>query len=80
MALVIEDSELERVHMSEQELRLEIAIMLYQKNKISAGRAGKMSGISRMEFLEELGNRKIPVNYDEIEFQKDLNTLGMVRL
>ncbi|MBY5958380.1 UPF0175 family protein [Membranicola marinus] len=77
MALLIDDSELELVQMDENELRLEIAIMLYEKEKVSAGRASKFARINRILFLKELGKRRIPVNYDEEELTRDLEILGI---
>lgn len=77
MALLIKDRELELVQMNANELRLEIAIMLYEKDKVSAGRASEFAGMNRILFLKELGKREIPVNYDEEELMKDLETLGI---
>ncbi|MCG8329251.1 MAG: UPF0175 family protein [Chitinophagales bacterium] len=77
MALLIEDQELELVHMSESELRLEIAIMLFEKGKISTGKASQFAGMNKILFLKELAKRKIPVNYDEEELNRDLETLGI---
>ncbi len=77
MALIIEDKELELVHMDEHELRLEIAIMLYEKGKVSTGRASEFAGMNRIIFLKELAKRQIPVNYDEEELMRDLETLGI---
>lgn len=77
MALLIEDQELELVHMSESELRLEIAIMLFEKGKISTGKASQFADMNKILFLKELAKRKIPVNYDEEELNRDLETLGI---
>lgn len=77
MALLIEDRELASVYMSEEELRLEIAIMLYEKGKLSMGKAGHFAGMNRILFQKELAKRKIPVNYDEEELMRDLATLGI---
>lgn len=77
MALIIEDSELQAAHLTEEELRLEIAILLYQQGRLSMGRAGKFAGLNRIHFQKELGKREIPVNYDEEELEEDLKTLGI---
>lgn len=77
MALIIEDKELALVHMDEPELRLEIAIMLYEKGKISTGKASEFAGMNRILFQKELAKRQIPVNYDEEELMRDLETLGI---
>lgn len=77
MSLIIEDKDLELVQMSEEELRLEIAIMLYEKGKVSAGKASDFSGMNRILFYRELAKREIPVNYDEEELMRDLETIGI---
>lgn len=48
---------------SEQEVRIELAIFFYKEYQISPGKAGAIAGLSRIEFWEELGKRKIPINY-----------------
>lgn len=77
MALIIEDRELQAVQMTGSQLRLEIAIMLYQQGRLSMGKASEFAGLNRLLFQRELGMRKIPVNYDEEEFGQDLETLGI---
>jgi len=77
MALVIEDRDLQAAHISEDELRLEIAILLYQQKRLSMGKASSFAGMNRVLFQRELGRREIAVNYDEEELKKDLETLGI---
>lgn len=77
MALIIEDRELQAAHITESELRLEIAIMLYQQNRLSMGLASEFAGMNRILFQKELGKREIPVNYDEEELEIDLQNLGI---
>lgn len=77
MALIIEDRELEAAHITESELRLEIAILLYQQERLSMGKASEFAGMNRILFQKELGKREIPVNYDEEELERDLETLGI---
>jgi len=78
MSLLIEDKELELVQMNADELRLEIAIMLYEKGKVSTGKASEFSGMNKILFQKELAKRKIPVTYDEEELMRDLETLQML--
>lgn len=77
MALVIEDNELDLVMMNKEDFKLEIAILLYEKGKISAGKASAFTGMNRIMFLNELARRRIPVNYDKEELMKDLDTVGI---
>ena len=77
MALIIKDSELQEAHLTEDELRLEIAIMLYQQGRLSMGRASKFADMNRILLIKKLGRRQIPINYDEDELEEDLKTLGI---
>ena len=43
---------------SENELKLYLAIMLYKERKISIGQAAKLSGLTLLDFTYELGKHK----------------------
>jgi predicted HTH domain antitoxin len=49
--------------------------MLFQRDKISLGKASELVGLHRMEFQKLLSDRGICVHYDVAEFQEDLKTL-----
>jgi predicted HTH domain antitoxin len=44
--------------LGESELKLYLAIMLYKERKVSAGQAAKLAGLSRRDFMYELGKHK----------------------
>jgi predicted HTH domain antitoxin len=75
MSVVIPDDILTAAKMSEAELKLEIAILLYQKSKISTGTARRLAGMNLIEFQKELASRGICVNYDVEDLQADIKTL-----
>jgi predicted HTH domain antitoxin len=77
MALIIEDKDLALVNMNEHELRVEIATILYEKNRISLGKASDFAGMNKILFMKELAKREIAVNYDEEELMRDIETLGL---
>lgn len=77
MALVIEDRDLHAAHITEEELRLEIAILLYQQERFTMGQASWFAGMNRILFQKELGKREIPVNYDIEDLEEDMQTLGI---
>jgi predicted HTH domain antitoxin len=56
----------------EMELKTDLAVVLYQREAISIGNARKLAGMSKWEFLEELGRRKITRHYTEKELGEDL--------
>lgn len=78
MTLKLEGIELESLNMSNEEFILEIAILLYSQGKLSMGKASRLVNMNRIVFQDELGKRKIPINYDESELYSDLATLGIL--
>lgn len=49
----------------EKELKINLTVVLYQRDAISLGKARKLADMNKWEFLEELGKRKIPRHYTE---------------
>jgi len=75
MTLIIPDEIVKSTRMSIAELTQEIAIMLYQKEKITLGQASRLADISQFQFQHLLASRRIEIHYDETDFSKDLETL-----
>jgi len=61
--------------MTLQELRIELAILLFQQGKLSFGKAREMAGMTVWNFQQLLGSRNISVHYDIKEYEDDLSTL-----
>lgn len=78
MSLLVSDEIIQASGLSEGELLLEIVIMLFQKDKISLGKASELIGIHRMQFQKLLADRGVCVHYDVSEFQEDLKTLKKI--
>ncbi|WP_413199117.1 UPF0175 family protein [Nostoc piscinale] len=75
MDIIIPNEIVNATKMSADDLKLEIAIMLYKQEKISSGRACKWLGINLIDFRQELGKRGLTINYDVEDFESDLKTL-----
>ena len=75
MSLVISEEILTTTRMSEAEMRQEIAIMLFQKEKLTLAQASRFAGINRVAFQHLLASRQIPVHYDVEDFEQDINNL-----
>lgn len=60
---------------SEAELRWEIAVLLFEQEKITLGTASQFAGMNQLEFQQILGKRKISIHYGVEEFRQDLKTL-----
>jgi len=80
MSVTIPDDILHATRMTEDELRLEIAIMLYKQQKISSGKVRAWTGLTVIEFQHELAKRGLSVNYDVEDFQSDIKTLESLKL
>lgn len=75
MSLTISDALLQAAHMSEAELRQEIAVMLFHRDKLTLAQASQFAHMHRLQFQHLLASRQIPVHYDVTEFAEDLHTL-----
>lgn len=75
MSVIIPDDILQSAEMSEAQLKLEIAIMLFQQDKISLGKARSLAEMSLLNFQREIASRGICIHYDVEEFEEDIQTL-----
>ena len=66
---------LQATRMTEEELRHELALHLFEEEKLSFGKARELSGMSVWDFQQLLGSRGIPVHYDVASYEKDRETL-----
>jgi predicted HTH domain antitoxin len=76
MGVIIPDEILQATRMTAEELRQEIAILLFQKDKLTLGQASRLAGMSRLQFQHLPASRQIPVHYDIAEFEEDLKYPG----
>jgi predicted HTH domain antitoxin len=72
--ITIDNKPLQLSEEQEKNIRLEIAVMLYEKADYSFYVAAKFAGLHLMDFVKELGKREISI-YSEETFFKDLETI-----
>ena len=75
MSILISDDILQSARLTEDEFKQEIAVLLFQKEKLTLAQASRFAGMTRLQFQHLLASRKIPVHYDIAEFEEDLKTL-----
>jgi predicted HTH domain antitoxin len=75
MSVIIPDDILHAARITEAELRQEIALFLFEKNKLTLAQASRLAEMNRLQFQHLLASRQIPVHYDVAEFEDDLRTL-----
>jgi len=54
------------------ELQRELAVALYQRGILSSGKAAALAGMTRWEWEEQLGARKIPRHYADEDLDQDI--------
>jgi len=75
MGVTIPDEICNATHLTEKELKQEIALMLFGKDKLTLAQAAKLADMDRLSFQHLLASRKIPVHYGIDDFEHDLKTL-----
>ncbi len=80
MVFEISDHLLKNAKISSEELLLEIAVMLFQKERMTLAQASQLAGLHQMQFQKELGKRKIQIHYDIIDLERDLDTIKEMKL
>ena len=76
MSIVISDEVLQSARLTETEVRQELAVALFQKEKLTLGQASRSAGMSQWQFQHLLANRQIPVHYDVGELETDMQTVN----
>ncbi len=75
MSVVVPNEILTTARMSEAEMRQEIAIMLFQRDKLTLAQASRFAGMHRVAFQHLLASRQISLHYGVEDFEQDLQTL-----
>ena len=57
------------------ELRLTLAVRLFEEGRLSLGKAAELAAMHKAEFMEELGRRKVSVfNWDAAEIEREFGS------
>jgi predicted HTH domain antitoxin len=75
MSVVIPDEIFQASGLSEEELLREVVLMLYEKKRISIGKASNLLGINLIEFQHLLASKDMYIHYDIEDLHEDVNTL-----
>jgi len=75
--LVLDDEFVKAINMTEEEIKLEFAIWLYERDKISLRKAAKMAGLPWVAFSKVLCERNIPtVKMTDEDFETEVGTVN----
>lgn len=75
MSLMISDEVLQAAKMTEGDLRREIAVLLFQQERITLGKASTLVGMNQIEFQRLLSDRDICIHYDVADYEADIQSL-----
>ena len=75
MHLYIPDDIFQASGLSREEIARELALLLYQQNRLTLGYAARIADMYQGDFLELLTDRGINIHYDIEDFQQDIDTL-----
>jgi len=75
MSVVIPNEILTIPRMTEAEMRQEIAVMVFEREKLTLAQASRFAGLHRVAFQHLLASRRIPIHYGLEDFEKDLENL-----
>ena len=75
VAIEIPREVLHAARMTLEEMKRELAVLLFQQDKLSFGKAREMAGMTVWAFQQLLGSRGITIHYDVADYEEDLATL-----
>jgi predicted HTH domain antitoxin len=79
MSLRVPDELLSITGLTGPGLAIELALEMYQRRKLSMGKAAELAGMSRMDFQSLLASRGGYLNYGVDDLENDLETLRRLR-
>lgn len=77
MPVTIPDEVLKAAHITEPELKQELALALFQQERLTLAQASRLAGVSQLSFQALLAERRIAVHYGVEEFREDLRSLRL---
>lgn len=75
MGMLIDDDVLHAARMSEPELKLEVAVLLYRRERLTLGQAARLAGISQARMRLALAAQGVAPHYGVHEFTEDIKTV-----
>jgi predicted HTH domain antitoxin len=75
MPVTISDEMLAAAHISESELKQELALALFQQERLTLAQASRVAEMTQLAFQALLAERQIPIHYGVNEFREDLRAL-----
>ncbi len=74
MPVTISDEVLAAAHISEPELKQEVALTLFQQERLTLAQASRLAEMTQLAFQALLAERQIPIHYGVEEFREDVRS------
>ncbi|MGI8965511.1 MAG: UPF0175 family protein [Limisphaerales bacterium] len=75
MSITFPDELLRGAGLSENDARVELAVALFQREKLTLGQASKLAQMNQADFMHVLASRKISLHYDAGDLKEDVKML-----
>jgi predicted HTH domain antitoxin len=75
MHITIADDIAQAAGLSADEVVRELALLLFQQERLTLEGASRLAGLDQLTFQQVLASRQIPMHYDTQEFAADVATL-----
>ena len=72
MLVTLPDELLLSTKLTEAELKTELALALYQQERLTLGQAALLAGLPQLDFQRILASRRIPLHYGLEAMEQDL--------
>jgi predicted HTH domain antitoxin len=75
MHLTLSDDVVLSANLSEADLRLALALALFQDGRITLAQGARLASLDRLAFQHQLAARKLQIHYGEEELDSDMRTI-----
>ena len=72
MPVTLPDDLLQSTKLTEAELKAELALALFQRERLTLGQAAILAGLPQLDFQRLLASRRIPLHYGIEAMEQDL--------
>lgn len=79
MDLLIKEDVLKKAEITAEELLIEIAVHLYDTERLSMGQARNLAQLDQISFQKELAKRDVYIKYDVEDLETDLENLDKLK-
>jgi predicted HTH domain antitoxin len=74
MLVTISDEIVTAAHISEPEVKQELALALFQQERLTLAQASRLAEMTQLAFQALLADRQIPIHYGVEEFREDVRS------